>query len=47
MEDRVFGILETLNADQLSPRTEAGWRGVDMMVDSRGGSPTWNLPLVA
>ncbi len=31
----------------LTERTEAGWRKVGMMVDSRGGSPAGLLPLVA
>jgi hypothetical protein len=31
----------------ITERTEAGWRRVGMMVDSRGGAPTGNLPLVA
>lgn len=31
----------------LTARTEAGWRKVGMMVDSRGGSPAGLLPLVA
>ena len=31
----------------ITERTEAGWRKVGMMVDSRGGAPTGSLPLVA
>jgi hypothetical protein len=31
----------------LTARTEAGWRKVGMMVDSRGGAPAGLLPLVA
>jgi uncharacterized protein YqgV (UPF0045/DUF77 family) len=31
----------------LTARTEAGWRRVGMMVDSRGGAPAGLLPLVA
>ena len=31
----------------LTERTEAGWRKVGMMTDSRGGAPAGNLPLVA
>jgi hypothetical protein len=31
----------------LTQRTEAGWRRVGMMIDSRGGAPAGNLPLVA
>ena len=31
----------------LTSRTEAGWRKVGMMIDSRGGAPSGSLPLVA
>jgi hypothetical protein len=31
----------------ITARTEAGWRRVGMMVDSRGGAPAGSLPIVA